>query len=124
MRASLQRAIEVIEANMRLDPFPRLISSSHFMAVANYVLKQYGEAARLARECASRMPNVQGPHLLLGSACAQLGLIEEAWKETAEVLRINPGFTIEGFMLLAVYKNSEDLEHRLDGLRKSGLPET
>src|SRR5260370_126110 len=115
-----ERALEIIEANMRLDPFPRLISTSNIMAVANYMLNRYGEAVRLARECTSRLPNVQAPHLLLGSAYARLGQLEEARKETAEVLRINPGFTIERFKPLAVYKSSEDFEHRLDGLRNAG----
>jgi len=40
------------------------------------------------------------------------------------VLRINPGFTIQGFKPLAVYKHPEDFEHRLDGMRKAGLPES
>jgi adenylate cyclase len=117
------KAIETIQTNMRLDPFPRLTMSSLPMAQANYVLKRYGEAVRLARECTSRLPNMQAPHLLLGSAYAQLGQLEEARKETAEVLRINPGFTIERFKTLAVYKDPKDFEHRIDGLRKAGLPE-
>ena len=94
------------------------------MAHANYMLRRYGEAVRLARECTSHLPNLQGPHLLLGSIYAQLGQLEEARKETAEVLRINPGFTIERFKPLAVYKYPKDFEHRLDGLRKAGLPES
>jgi adenylate cyclase len=118
------RAIERLEANLRLDPFPRHMNAHFPMAHANYMFKRYGEAVRLARECSSRHPNLQAPHLLLGSAYAQLGQLEEARKETAEVLRINPRFTIERFRPLAVYKNAEDLEHRLDGLRKSGLPES
>jgi adenylate cyclase len=88
------------------------------------MLKRYGEAVRLLRECTSRLPNFQGPHLLLGSAYAQLGQLDKARKETAEVLRINPGLTIERFKPLAVYRNPEDLEHRLDGLLKAGLPES
>jgi len=94
------------------------------MALANYMLKRYGEAVRLLHECTSRLPNLQGPHLLLGSAYAQLGQLEEARKETAEVLRINPAFTIERFKPLAVYKNPNDFAHRIDGLRKAGLPES
>jgi len=39
------------------------------------------------------------------------------------VLRINPGFTIERYKRLLVYKDPKDAEHRLDGLRKAGLPE-
>jgi adenylate cyclase len=117
------RAIEIVEANMRLDPFPRLSGWAYVMGHANYMLKRYEEAVRLLRECTSRMPNLQWPHLLIGSAYAQLGQLEEAKKESAEVLRINPGFTIERFMPLAVYKNPEDVEHRVDGMRKAGLPE-
>jgi hypothetical protein len=94
------------------------------MGLANYLLKRYGEAARLFRECALRQPNLQGPRVTLASAYAQSGQLEEARGEAAEVLRINASFTIERWKRLAVYKNPEDLEHRLDGLRKAGLPET
>jgi adenylate cyclase len=116
------RAINVLETNSRLDPFQQP-NSSGWMGLANYMLKRYGEALRWFRECASRLPNAQLSHLWLATAYAQLGQLEEARKEAAEVLRINPGFTIEGFKRLAVYKDPKDVEHRLDGLRKAGLPE-
>jgi adenylate cyclase len=69
---------------------------------------------------------VQSPHLTLAAAYAQLGQFEEARAEAAEVIRINPGFTIEGYkrFILMVYKDPKDAEHRLDGLRKAGLPES
>jgi adenylate cyclase len=118
------RAIEVLEANMRLDPFQPLTNSIGWLGLANYSLKRYGEAVRLFRECVSRLPNLQWPHLLLAGAYAQAGQLEEARREAAEVLRINPGFTIERHKRLFVYKDPKDAEHRLDGLRKAGLPET
>jgi tetratricopeptide (TPR) repeat protein len=93
------------------------------MGYANYMLKRYGEAVRLLRECASRLPNLQWPHLCLAAAYAQPGQLEEARKEAAEVLRINPGFTIESWKRLAVYKDPKDVEHHIDGLRKAGLPQ-
>ena len=49
--------------------------------------------------------------------------LEGAREEAAEVLRINPGFTIERHKRVWVHKDPKDLEHRLDGLRKAGLPE-
>jgi adenylate cyclase len=116
------RVIEVLEANLRLDPFP-WPHAFGYMGVANYMLKRYGEAVRLCRECALREPNLQWPHLWLASACAQSGQLEEAKAEAAEVLRINPGFTIESWKRLAVYKDPKDAEHILGGLRKAGLPE-
>jgi adenylate cyclase len=116
------RAIEVLEANMRLDPFQPVIFSLGAMGMANYMLKRY-DAMRLLRECASRLPNLQACHVFLASAYAQSGHLEEASAEAAEVLRINPNFTIERWKRLAVYKNPQDAEHRIDGLRKAGLPE-
>jgi adenylate cyclase len=118
------RAIEVLEANMRLDPLQPLIHATSWLGMANYMLKRYGEAVRLFRECASRLPNQQWPHVILAFAYAQSGQLEEARKEAAEVLRINPGFTIQSYKHIAVFKDPKDLEHRLDGLRKAGLPET
>ena len=60
---------------------------------------------------------------MLAAAYAQSGQLEEAKAEAAEVLRINPGFTIESWKRLAVYKDPKDAEHLLDGLRKAGLLE-
>ena len=71
-----------------------------------------------------RLPNMQVSHLRLATAYAQLGQLEEARKEAAEVLRINPGFTIQGYKRNLLYKAPKDAEHRIDGMRKAGLPET
>jgi adenylate cyclase len=118
------RAIELLEANIRLDPFQPLFGSFSQMGLANYLLKRYGEAVRLLRECASRLPNLQWPHLFLAAAYAQAGQLEETRAEAAEVLRVNPAFTIDSWKRLAVHKDPKDAEHRLDGLRKAGLPES
>jgi len=50
--------------------------------------------------------------------------LEEARAEAGEVLRINPGFTIERYKRLVLDKDPKDVQHRLDGLRKAGLPES
>jgi adenylate cyclase len=117
------RAIEFLEASIRLDPFAPPLVSSGLMGLANYMLKRYPEAVRWFRECALHLPNMQLPHIWLASGYAQSGQIEEARKEATEVLRINPGFTIESWKRLLVYKDPKDVEHRLDGMRKAGLPE-
>jgi adenylate cyclase len=119
------RAIEVLEASTHLDPLqPNMFAFTSVMGGANYMLKRYGEAMRWYREGASRLPSLQWPRFGLAAAYAQSGQLEEARAEAARVLRINPGFTIESWKRIAVYKDPEDLEHRIDGLRKAGLPET
>jgi adenylate cyclase len=115
-------AINVLQANIRLDPFQR-DTWLGFMANACYMLKRYRDAVPLLREYRSRAPNVQIVHVWLAASYAQLGQVAEAKAEAAEILRANPKFTIATWKVTAVYKNSEDAEHLLDGLRKAGLPE-
>jgi adenylate cyclase len=71
----------------------------------------------------SRQPSQQLQHVTLAAAHAQLGQLAEARAEAAEVLRINPGFTIEGIKRLLVFKDPKDVEQVIDGMRKAGLPE-
>src|SRR5262249_7006958 len=115
------RALEVLEATIRLDPFPQP-QTFHPMGLANYMLKRYRDAMHWCREGISRQPRLQWPHVTLACAYAQSGQLEEARGEAAEVLRINPSFTIEGIKRLLVYKDPKDTEHILDGLRKAALP--
>jgi adenylate cyclase len=88
------------------------------------MLKRYEDAVRSLREFAARVPSPLALHLFLAGAYAQAGQLAEARAEAAEVLRIDPGFTIARNKCLAVYKAPKDAEHRFDGLRKAGLPES
>jgi adenylate cyclase len=117
------RTLEVLQTTIRLDPF-QPSPALGLMGCAYYMLKRYGEAVGWLSECALRLPNLQWPHLWLAGAYAQAGQLEEARAETAEVLRINPAFTIESWKRIVVFKDPKDLEHYVDGLRKAGLPET
>jgi adenylate cyclase len=117
------RAIEALQRQMRLDPFyvPPVPGNLGF---AHYMLRQYAQALPLSREWVSRTPNFRAPHVFLAATYAQLGNFEQARAEAAEVLRIEPKYTIEGTQArLIPFKRSEDADHLFDGLRKAGLPE-
>ena len=101
------RAIEVLEAIIRLDPFPPSPTFGE-MGVANYLLKRYRDAVLWYREHISREPITQWSYVGLASAYAQLGQFEEARAAAAEALRINPGFTIESSKRILVYKDAKD----------------
>jgi adenylate cyclase len=116
------RAVEVLQANIRLDPFQNA-NRLGYMGHAYYMLKRYAEAVAPLRDCAARIPNFRITHLWLAAAHAQLGQVAEAKAEAAEVLRIEPDFTIERWKCTAVYRHPKDAEHLFDGLRKAGLPE-
>jgi adenylate cyclase len=119
----LARALEVLEAVIGLDPFAPSPTFSA-MGLANYMLKRYGEAVHWLRECISRQPSQLWSHVTLAAAYAQLGQLAEARAEAAEVLRINPDFTIESTKRFLAFKDPKDVEHVIDGIRKAGLPET
>ena len=116
------KAIEIAKAQMRLDPF-----HPHFApliaGIAYYLLKEYQAAQRWLREATGRAPNHQYGHAFLAAAYAQLGRGEDARSEAAEVLRVNPQYTIGTQKQVSILKRFEDSSHLVDGLRKAGLPE-
>jgi adenylate cyclase len=117
------RAIAIAKMQMRLDPF-----HPHFVplmaGVAHYHLKEYDDAQHWLSEAIGRAPNHQYGHAFLAATYAQLGRLEDAHAEAAEVLRLNPRYSISGTQKrVSVLKRAEDMEHLIDGLRKAGLPE-
>jgi adenylate cyclase len=118
-----QRAVDVLESCMRLDPFHSPVASGA-LGFAHYMLKQYAQALPALRDCVSRSPNMRGAHLWLAATYARLGRMEEARAEVAEVLRIHPDYSIAATTRRIMgFKSAEDAEHFFDGLRKAGLPE-
>jgi adenylate cyclase len=115
------RAVNVVERHMRLDPFYVPLAPL-WLGVAQYTLKQYPQALPPLRECVSRAPNLRGAQAWLAATYAQLGNIEQARAEAAELLRTEPESTIEGSKL-HLFRHTRDAEHLFDGLRKAGLPE-
>jgi adenylate cyclase len=58
----------------------------------------------------------------LAATYAQTGQSERADREAAEVMRIEPGFTIDGTARrICLFKNPSDADHFFDGLSKAGL---
>jgi adenylate cyclase len=117
------KAIEAAKAQMRLDPF-----HPHFaplmLGEALYLLKQYREAQQWLREATGRAPKHPYGHAWLAATYAQLGQLEDARAQAAEVLRLNPEYKINAtHRVTSAFKRTEDMDHLADGLRKAGLPE-
>jgi len=118
-----RRAIEMINRYMRLDPLHAPFASG-LLGHAHYMLKEYAQALSLLRDCVSQSPNMRFGHTWLAATCGQMGRFEEARRAVAEVMRIEPNYTISGITRPTIaFKNAEDDQHYFDGLRKGGLPE-
>jgi adenylate cyclase len=108
---------------MRLDPFyiPMVCG---WLGLAYFMQRRYEDAIAPLRELVSRAPNFRSGHIWLAASLAQMGLLEQAREQAAEVLRVDPSYTINTTgRRLAVFKNPSDAEHFIEGLRKAGLPE-
>jgi adenylate cyclase len=117
------RAIRVLESHLRLDPFYEPFAPA-WIGLAHYTLRQYSQALPFLHESVSRSPNFRGGHAWLAATYVRLGRGDEARAEAAEVLRIDPRYTIEGTQKpLMVFKRPEDAAHFFDSLRQAGLPE-
>jgi len=117
-----ERAVDVAKAHLRFDPFTQPIARG-FLGLAYYMLRRYSEAVVTLREFVSQAPNLRPGRAWLAAAYAQLGRLEEARAEAAEVLRIYPGWTSSVIFRKGGYLRDEDVEHLTDGLHKAGLPE-
>jgi adenylate cyclase len=117
-----KRAIDVLRTYMRRDPFYSPFASA-ILGFAHFALKQYSRALPLLRDSVSRAPNLRSAHAWLAATCAQLGRLDEARAEAAEVLRLDPKFTIAGTARrITAFRQATDGNHYVDGLRKAGLP--
>ena len=62
-------------------------------------------------------------HRNLAATYIYLDREEEARAEAAEVLRINPKFSLERYAKRNPHKNKAAVERFIDALRKAGLPD-
>ena len=114
-------AISTLDAYMRLDPlYPDM--ALHFLAEARFSLEQFDEAVTALKQRLGRSPDSATSLALLASCYGHLGKIDEARAAWAQVMKIAPNFSIERQRRILPYKNPDDFERRVEGMRKAGLP--
>jgi tetratricopeptide (TPR) repeat protein len=71
----------------------------HFLAQANFSLGAYDTAARLLLERIARNPGTDASRMLLASCYGHLGRAEDARITWAELLKVNPDFSLSQFLI-------------------------
>jgi TolB-like protein/Tfp pilus assembly protein PilF len=112
-----EEGIEMARRALKLDPYVKFAWGS--LAVCLYAARRYEEALAANR----KLGHERSPWLMAREAAclAQLGRLDEARAQAAEVLRRKPGFSVRAEM--PHYKHPADAEHLREGLLKAGLPE-
>jgi adenylate cyclase len=113
-------ALEAAARALRLKPF---IAERHLDSVgaAYYLAGRPEEAIAPLKRFLTRYPNILGAHLTLAAVYSELGKEAEARAEAAEVLQINPQFSLEVHKQREPIKAPALLERHLEALRKAGL---
>jgi adenylate cyclase len=113
-------ALEAAAQALRLKP---AVVDSHLDSVgaAYAVAGRYEEARALLQRYISRYPHILHVHLMLATVYSELSQDAEARAEAAEVLRINPKFSLEVHKQRMPIKDPAVLERHIAALRKAGL---
>ncbi|CAN7758226.1 adenylate/guanylate cyclase domain-containing protein [Mesorhizobium sp. LjNodule214] len=113
-----EEAIEVGKMAVRLNPNP----PDWYLwdiGAGYYLLGDYNEAMHYLQRIAQPGP----AYRLIAATYARLGRPDDAMQAGAELLKINPEFSISRYAAQAPYANREDLDRYVTGLRMAGLPE-
>ena len=91
------------------------------VGAAYYFAGRPEEAIAPLKQFLSRYPNNLEAHLTLAAVYSELGKEAEARAEAAEVLRINPKFSLEVHKERVPIKDPAMLERHIAALRNAGL---
>jgi len=118
-----EEALGCFDRALTLDPFYPDVYM-HLQSQALYQLGRYPEAAAMLKRRILRNPDTDSSRVLLAAAYGQMGQIEEAREAWREALRVNPAYSLDHRRKVLPYKNPDDFEKVVQGLRKAGLPES
>jgi adenylate cyclase len=116
-----QEALRLVEQALRLNP-QQPVSLLWLLGRVYNLMGRYEEAIATLKKVTIRNPNHLSAHADLAIIFIDLGREEEARAEVAEILRVNPNYSLK-VIQDAPWKDPTQLERWLNNLRKAGLPE-
>jgi len=118
----IELAIKLLKRAFRLNPIPQ---SGFYVILAEAYRSngQYEKAIELCEKTLSGNPDNLSAYLVLAASYSSLNRIEDARKAVEEILRIQPGFSLEYYSNTIPFKNQEMFDKYINALRKAGLAE-
>ncbi len=114
-----EEAIRYLQNAIRLNPLPPALYFVQ-LAVAYRDSGQYEKAIEASKKALQREPNTHFAHIQMAVSYIRLGQEKEARAAAAEILRINPKFSLERYAKILPYP--QPLSDRIiEDLRKAGL---
>ena len=117
-----QEAIPFLKKSLRLSPTPIDTVTLVRLGMAYRHIGQYEEAVASYKKALELYgPDHFFAHLQMAVAYGMMGREKEAHAEAAEVLRIDPTFSLESFAKRAPYKDQKLIDANMAALREAGL---
>ncbi|MEJ2587991.1 MAG: tetratricopeptide repeat protein [Deltaproteobacteria bacterium] len=119
-------AIALVEKGMRLHPYYPAYYLI-WLGAAYRMNGQYDEAVKVYQQLLDRSRKGEFPlfaaHLFLAEVYAEIGRDQKARSHASEVMRLNPGFSLNKIRKIVTYgyKDPALLDRRINALRKAGL---
>jgi adenylate cyclase len=115
-----EEAIPIFIKAIRLDPLGETGNFLH-LGHAYRLTGRFKEAVSEFKKALQRSPDNLFAHLGLAGTYSLMGREEEAHAEAAEVLKINPKFSLDSFAKILPYKDQSVIDDYINALRKAGL---
>ncbi len=114
-----EEGTKYLQQAIRLYPFPPA-SYYNNLAVAYRDSGQYEKAIEECKKALQRDPNSQFPYIHMAVSYIRLGREEEARAAAAEILRINPKFSLEHYAKIIPFTQPV-VDRVIEDLRQAGL---
>jgi len=117
----VEEAAQAVETALSLDPRPRLELYFGALGITYYFMGRSEKAIAFLTSHRLRNPCSFGSRLYLAAVYAELGRDEETREEAAELLRLNPSFSLAVYRQRAPLKDPAVLDRHIAALHKAGL---
>jgi adenylate cyclase len=115
-----EEGIPLFQKAIRLNPFGPPTLYREFGHALRYA-GRFEEAASAYKKAIQLAPDNVYPHIFLAVTYIQMGREKEARAETAEVLRIDPKFSVDYLAKVLSYKDQSVNDGIIAAMRKAGL---
>jgi adenylate cyclase len=115
-----EEAIAAVNKGIRLNPMPESYYY-YWLGMGHWVMGQYEEAVAAYKKAINLTPTAEYLHIVLTVTYSLMDRDKEARAEAAEVLKVNPEFSVERIAKTLPFKDQSYTERYVSALRKAGL---